>query len=118
MITRKFAVLAAVLPACLILQACSSVPTMVAPRPPAKFEKLGHAEGQACGSLGILSTAYYAIPMGLNSRVERAYAAALASVPGATSLINVEIKEDWAWPIVVTTRCTTITGDAIKENLQ
>jgi hypothetical protein len=53
--------------------------------------------------------------MGLNGRVQSAYDNALASVPGATGLINVRLKEDWAWPIVVTTRCTSITGDAIKE---
>ncbi|KAF7600004.1 MAG: hypothetical protein CGU28_08835 [Candidatus Dactylopiibacterium carminicum] len=87
----------------------------MAPQPPAKYQPLGRAEGQACGALGLLATAYYAIPLGLNSRTERAYEAALESVPGATGLINVEIKEDWAWILLATTRCTTITGDAIKE---
>ncbi|WP_051082589.1 hypothetical protein [Uliginosibacterium gangwonense] len=100
---------------CLALQACSSAPVMVSPMAPQRFEKLGHAEGQACGALGLLATAYYAVPLGLNSRVERAYDAALKSVPGATSLVNVSVKEDWAWALVVTARCTTVSGDAIKE---
>lgn len=116
MIARKLQGLALLLPACLLLQACSSAPTMVAPQPPAKYQKLGRAEGQACGALGMVATAYYAIPMGLNSRVERAYAAALESVPGATSLINVEIQEQWTWAVLATARCTTVSGDAIKEN--
>lgn len=82
--------------------------------PPAKYQRLGQATGQACGSLGILGTAYYFIPMVLNSRVERAYQRALESVPGATSLINVELQEDWYWWVIGTARCTTISGEAIR----
>jgi hypothetical protein len=97
-----------------ILQGCSSAPVNISPLPPAKYEVLGKATGSACGALGIVATAYYAIPMGLNSRVENAYQDALSSVPGATGLINVEISENWFWAAVVTVRCTTIKGDAIK----
>lgn len=97
------------------LAACASAPFTIAPMPPAKYQVLGRAEGKACGSLGFLATAYYVAPIGLNTRVERAYQEALASVPGATSLVNVNIVEDWNWALVVTMRCTTITGDAIKE---
>lgn len=103
------------LPIIIGLQACSSAPVLVAPVPPRTFERLGPVSGQACGALGLLATAYYFIPMGINSRVERAYAAALAEKPEATALINVDIKDDWAWAVLVTTRCTTITGEAIKE---
>jgi len=99
----------------LALQACSSTPVLVAQKPPQKFEILGPAEGQACGALGFAATAYYFVPMGLNSRVERAYEAALQSVPGATGLINVKIQDDWAWAVVATARCTKVNGDAIKE---
>jgi hypothetical protein len=52
--------------------------------------------------------------MGLNSRIERAYANAVASVPGATGLVDVTLEESWAWWIVVTSRCTTVSGVAIK----
>lgn len=97
------------------LGGCASAPATISPLPPAKYEVLGKAEGKGCGSLGILGTAYYAIPMGLNDRVDNAYKAALASVPGATSLINVSISEDWVWQFIATQRCTTIRGDAIKE---
>lgn len=98
-----------------LLAGCASAPFNIAPMPPTKYQVLGKAEGKACGSLGFLATAYYAVPIGLNSRVERAYQEALASVPGATSLVNVSIVEDWQWLLVVTMRCTTVTGDAIKE---
>ncbi|HSD36947.1 MAG TPA: hypothetical protein VLC92_05530 [Rhodocyclaceae bacterium] len=99
----------------LILSACSSNPVNIAPLPPVKYEVLGKAKGEGCGSLGFLATAYYFVPMGINGRVEKAYQAALDSVPGATSLVNVEIDEIWAWWVIGTMRCTTITGDAIKE---
>jgi hypothetical protein len=53
--------------------------------------------------------------MALNSRTERAYENALESVPGATGLINVKIQDNWGWAVLVSLRCTTISGDAIKE---
>jgi hypothetical protein len=83
--------------------------------PPAKYRVMARATGKACGSIGILGTAYYVIPMGLNSRVERAYQLAIQSVPGSTGLINVELQDDWFWWLLATTRCITVSGDAIKE---
>ena len=93
---------------------CASALTTIAPMPPEKYEKLGPATGKACGSLLIDGTAYNFIPIRLNSRVERAYDNAVKSVPGATGLIDVTIKESWFWWIIGTTRCVTITGEAIK----
>jgi hypothetical protein len=75
---------------------------------------LGNATGEACGSIGILGTATNFVPMALNSRYERAYRTALASVPGATGLINVTLQEDWAWWVIGTSRCVKVTGVAIK----
>jgi len=97
------------------LSGCASNYTMVAETPPEKYETLGQTEGSATGSLGILATAYYAIPMGLNSRTERAYAEALAKVPEATSLIDVTYDESWAWWLIGTARTVTVQGTAIKE---
>lgn len=97
-----------------VLSGCASGFTTVSPTPPQQYTRLGHAEGSACGSLGILATAYYFIPMGLNSRVERAYNNALDSVPGATALVDVTVKEDWMWWVIGTGRCVTVTGEAIK----
>ncbi len=97
-----------------VLAGCASDLTMIAPRPPDQFEKLGRAAGRACGSMLILSTAYNFIPVMLNSRVERAYNRALDSVPGATALVNVSMKESWFWWVIGSTRCVTITGEAIR----
>lgn len=104
--------------ASMALAGCASGYTNIAPKPPAKYEKLGPAKGTASGSLGILATAYYVIPMGLNSRVQRAYDAALHSVPGATGLIDVTLKEDWFWWLIGTGRTVTISGQAIKETVE
>jgi hypothetical protein len=70
---------------------------------------------RAPGALGIVSTAYYFIPMGLNGRVQRAYDEAVASVPGATGLVDVTIKENWYWWLIGTARTVTVTGEAIRE---
>lgn len=101
--------------ALLLLAGCSSHQVKIEQAPPAKYETLGKAEGSGSGSLGLAGTAYYFIPMGLNSRSERAYENAIQSVPGATSLMNVTYKEDWFWWILGTGRTVTVTGDAIKE---
>lgn len=92
---------------------CSGL-IMAGKRPPENYQKLGQAKGEACGSLLIAATAYYFIPVLLNSRVERAYQRALESVPGATSLVNVTLEEYWIWWVIGTTRCVTITGEGVK----
>jgi hypothetical protein len=96
------------------LTGCASGLTTVAPTPPAEYSRLGSTKGSACGSLGIVATAYYFVPMGINDRVERAYKEAVAGVPGATGLVDVTIKEDWYWWVIGTARCVTVTGEAIK----
>lgn len=98
-----------------LLAGCSTNQVKIEQAPPAKYQTLGKAEGSGTGSLGLLGTAYYFIPMGLNSRSERAYGNAIESVPGATALMNVTYQEDWFWWVIGTARTVTITGDAIKE---
>ena len=97
------------------LSGCSSKKVTIEKAPPEKYEVLGKATGSASGSLGIAGTAYYFIPMGLNSRTERAYVEAVQSVPNATGLINVTYSEDWFWWVIGTNRTVTVTGDAIRE---
>lgn len=108
---RSFAVLPLALA---ILSGCVSSSVLIAPRPPEPHTKLGAASGTACGSLGLASSAYYVLPLGLNSRVERAYQRALASVPGATALVDTQLEESWYWYVLATARCTTIRGEAIR----
>ncbi|MBV1959494.1 MAG: hypothetical protein KUG53_02055 [Pseudomonadales bacterium] len=98
-----------------LLTGCSSTSTMVSALPPEHYEILGPTEGSAAGSLGMVSTAYYVIPMGLNSRTERAYSRAIEKVPGATGLIDVTYDESWLWWVIGTARTVTIQGTAIKE---
>lgn len=100
--------------ASLLLAACSSGFTNVAPTPPTNFQNLGPTTGRACGSLGVLTNYAYVIPLGLNSRVQNAYIDALNKVPGATSLINVTMQEDWFWWVIGTARCVTVSGEAVK----
>jgi hypothetical protein len=99
----------------LSLVGCASQYTTIALKPPLNYEKLGRASGSATGSLGVLATAYYFIPLGLNDRAGIAYERALQSVPGATSLINVTYEESWYWWVIGTARTVTISGDAIRE---
>ncbi|MFT5835698.1 MAG: hypothetical protein ACI9RG_000591 [Sulfurimonas sp.] len=99
----------------ILFSGCSSRNVTIAPILPEKYEVLGKAEGKASGSLGIIATAYNFIPMGLNSRVQRAYDNAVNSVPGATGIINITYQENWFWWLIGTSRDVTIKGDAIKE---
>ena len=109
-------ILAAAMPLAVValLGGCASGFTKVAPALPESYQSLGPTKGTACGSMGLLATAYYAIPMGINSRVENAYSDALAKVPGATALTNVTMQEDWFWWLIGTARCVTISGEAVK----
>lgn len=101
--------------ALVLLAGCSTSQVKIEQVPPVKYQILGKAEGSGTGSLGLIATAYNFIPMGLNSRSERAYENAVQSVPEATSLINVTYQENWFWWLIGTGRTVTITGDAIRE---
>ena len=99
----------------LIFEGCASEPVNVFPLPPAKYEILGPVTGIGCGTLAFLGAAVNFFPVQLNSRLERAYRQAVQTIPGTTSLINVRVREDWFWWVIATTRCTVISGDAIRE---
>ena len=112
---KMFLKVSILLTALLLITGCSSKFELVAPEPPKKYEKLGKVSGSATGSLGIAGTAYYVVPMMLNSRVKKAYEEALSKAPGATGLIDVTYKESWFWWVLGTARVVTISGEAIKE---
>lgn len=99
----------------LFIGGCASGLTTISPQPPAQYEKLGPATGKATGSIGVLGTATNFIPMGLNSRVYRAYDRAVASVPGATGLVDATLEESWFWWVIGSARTVTISGEAIRE---
>ena len=100
--------------AVLLAAACQSPLTNVAPRPPAEYEKLGAAEAETCGHLYLILPWHQIYARGLIERVERAYEQAVASVPGATGLVNVIHQERWYWWGLASARCTRISGDAIR----
>jgi hypothetical protein len=101
---------------------CASAYKTVLQTPPDHYQKLGEANGKACGSTMILATFYNVIPAvelpffngNLNKRVENAYQNAIDSVPGATALLNVTMQENWFWWVLGSTKCVTITGEAIR----
>ncbi len=94
---------------------CTSGPVLIAPQPPVQYDVLGPAAGTAVGGLYVDGTIWNFVPILLNSRVDRAYRDAVASVPGATGLINVTLQESWYWIVIGTLRVSKIRGDAIKE---
>ena len=96
----------------LLVAGCASDRVLIAPEIGAGREALGPASGGACGTM--LLAGYSFIPLMYNSRVERAYRNAVASVPGATALKNVEFAENWIWWYIGTTRCVTVTGEAVR----
>lgn len=98
----------------LTLAACTSTPTTITSTPSNGMTSLGQTEGKACGSMLLLQTSLSFIPVGLNSRVQTAYDRALQKKPGATSLVNVTVQEDWFWWVIGTARCVTVKGEAMK----
>ena len=107
--------------ACMTATGCASAYKTVLPTPPDHYQRLGAAKGNACGSMMILAP-YYFIPVvelpflggTLNKRVENAYQNAIDSVPGATALLNVTMQENWFWWVLGSTKCVTISGEAIR----
>ncbi len=93
---------------------CASAYVTIAPEAPRAFERLGQAKASACGSLLIFTPDYNFIPVMLNSRVERAYQRAVNSVPRATSLVDVSVSESWFWWVLGSTKCTRISGEAVR----
>ena len=88
---------------------CASEFTTVMAKPPEHPQKLGRVEGSASGSQFLAF-----IPIGSNSRTERAYNDALAKAPGAKALMNVTLQENWYWYCLGTIRSVTISGEAVK----
>ena len=106
---------AMVIAAASLFLGCVSPVVMVAPEPPERYEVLGDAEGKACGHLLLTySSLYNVVPIGMNTKLERAHAAALASVPGATSLVNVIVSESYFTYLLGNAHCVKIQGQAIR----
>ena len=84
-------------------------------QPPERYEVLGDAEGKECGHLLVTySSLYNLVPIGMDTKLERAHAAALASVPGATGLVNVIVSESYFTYLLGNAHCVKIQGQAIR----
>lgn len=91
------------------LTGCSSTDIRVVSAPPEKPTKLGPTQGTASGVLF-----FGVIPIGINSRTERAYKDALKNVPGSTALTDVTLDELWLYFGIALFQQVTITGEAVK----
>lgn len=98
------------------LAGCAPAYTMLVPRPPLKYEKLGQAEGVGCGTGWIVLVPFRpeSISVGYEGRLERARNNAIASVPGATALTHLEIRQTLVWYLIGWTDCITVRGEAIR----
>ena len=96
------------------ISGCASSWVAVAPALPDEVERLGPASGEACGDLYLFTTPTQFLARGWNERLERAYAEAVASVPGARALADVTYRERWYWWVLASRRCVTLRGEAIR----
>jgi hypothetical protein len=87
---------------------CSGTLVRVAPRPPEDATVLGPTRGSGCGML-LLDL----IPIGVNGRVERAYAEALRA-RGGTALVDTTVTDRWYYAVLGTLHCTDVEGTAIR----
>jgi hypothetical protein len=73
------------------------------------YQVLGPGEG---GAVGIML--FDLIPIGQNSRFERAYEEAVKS-KGGDRLIDPVITENWFWAVVLNGYITKISGTVVKD---
>jgi len=73
------------------------------------YQVLGPGEG---GAVGIML--FNLIPIGQNSRFERAYEEAVKS-KGGDRLIDPVITENWFWAVVLNGYITKISGTVVKD---
>ncbi len=93
---------------------CSSDWVDLSPLPPPSYETLGPAEGEACATNPLALPWHQVFEFGARDRLERARDAAIASVPGATGLVNVTLEDRWAYWLLFSQRCAIVRGDAIR----
>lgn len=92
----------------LVLFGCVSVPLKIDNLAQKEYDVLGEAEGSAVGIM-----LFNLIPIGQNTRFERAYEAAVKSKEG-DALLTPEIQERWFWAWILNGYKTTVRGTVIK----
>ncbi len=87
---------------------CASSQVRLGPQAGKTYDVIGKGEGNAGGFM-----LFHLIPLGHNTKVQRAYDAAVKCRNG-DALINPTIKESWFWAYVGNGYRTRIEGDVIK----
>lgn len=87
---------------------CSGPLVKIAPEPPARYEVTAAGRGSACGF-----SLFGIIPIGTNSRAQRAYDVALKASGGA-GLTDVKVTERWYYAYVGEVFCTDIEGSGYR----
>jgi hypothetical protein len=99
----------------LLLGGCETDFAMVAPEVRASAQRLGPAHGESYRHILFVTPTYNICPIGWGGCVDRAYAEALGTVPGATALADVTVEEDWFWWGLGSARNLNIDGTAVRK---
>ncbi len=94
--------------------ACTSDWVDLSPLPPQIYTRLGQAEGEACATYALALPWHQFFAFGASDRLVRARDDAIASVPGATALVDVTLQERWAYYLLFSRRCAIVRGEAIR----
>lgn len=92
----------------LFILGCASVPLEITSIGKTEYEVVGEGSGSAVGIM-----LFELIPIGQNTRFQRAYNAAVNS-RGGDALLNPVISENWFWAYVLNGYVTKIKGTVIK----
>ena len=93
---------------------CTSRATLVARRPPASAHIVGASRGSACGAV-----LFGIIPLGVNTRVARAYDKALTSAPGSVVLMETWVRDRWyTVPGIAHLLCFDVVGTAVEADAE
>jgi len=87
---------------------CASVPLEIPNAGKMDYEEIGEGVGSATGVM-----LFQLIPLGQNTRFQRAYQAAVDS-RGGDALLNPTVSERWFWAYILNGYTTTVRGTVIK----
>jgi len=91
-----------------LLTGCVGKLVTVAPQMPEHYADAGPTRGSACGFL-LLDL----IPIAINDRADRAYAAALHNA-NAVAVTDTTIADRWYFAVLGTVLCTDLAGQAVR----
>lgn len=93
---------------CLLIVGCTSIPKRMGAIPGRPYEVVGRGEASAGGFMLLQF-----IPISHNSKLERAYDAAVSQHNG-DDIINPTITESWFWAYIGNGYRISVEGDVIK----